>query len=418
MKFNQLAKYTVILSIIPAFFVFVFPGKINAISMLCSYPLIFLLILFVFKKYKQPLDGKLVISIFIFYNIVIFIRGIIDAKSNEDWSVLVSTSISIFLFLPLTIYLGAKNETLKVLFKTFFKYVLLLSFILLFKDDLGFMDFAHTVSPLYLLIIFSPYLNKKWRLIILFLALISFFSDLAVRSNLLNIALAYLISFTYYFRRINLTRSFIKFSRYFILSAPAIFLVLAITGVFNIFKISEFIGEYSVDLENGKSQDMAVDSRTGIYLDVILGLNKEDAFIWGLGGSGKTETHLADLSWGNFDKVYKEGRRGTESGMLNYAQWGGIIGVLIYMMLFIRSSYFGIYKSSNWLLVMIGLWVAFKGLFSFIEDRLFFSIYSLFIFISIGMCFNKVLRDMTDEEIKVFLRSLFSKEKKKLKIDK
>lgn len=73
-------------------------------------------------------------------------------------------------------------------------------------------------------------------------------------------------------------------------------------------------------------------------------------------------------------------------------------------MLFFRASYLAVYKSNNWLMVMIGIWVSFKGFYSFIEDTTVFSVSIIFIFIPIGMCFNKDLRNMNEDEIKSLLR--------------
>ena len=136
---------------------------------------------------------------------------------------------------------------------------------------------------------------------------------------------------------------------------------------------------------------------------------KDDAVLFGLGSSGKTETSLIDVTSADFSEIYKEGRRSTESGMLNYIQWGGIVGGMVYFLLFVKASYYGIFKSRNWFCIMLGLWVAYKGLFSFIEDRISFSISSLFIFISLGICLNKNIRLMSDEKIKLISIQILNK---------
>ncbi len=59
---------------------------------------------------------------------------------------------------------------------------------------------------------------------------------------------------------------------------------------------------------------------------------------------------------------------------------------------------------------MIGMWVSFKGFYSFIEDTTVFSVSTIFIFISIGLCFNNELRSLQDDEIKaLFRKKLFKK---------
>ena len=60
---------------------------------------------------------------------------------------------------------------------------------------------------------------------------------------------------------------------------------------------------------------------------------------------------------------------------------------------------------------MIGIRIVYKALFSFIEDRLYLNLNTLFIMIPIGMCFNEAFREMSDAEIEVFIRSIFEKDK-------
>ena len=168
--------------------------------------------------------------------------------------------------------------------------------------------------------------------------------------------------------------------------------------------------EFIIDDGKGKTQDVFVDSRTEVYSDVLSQLSFDNAFVFGLGASGKTKTHLTNVQNSDFDKVYKEGRRGTESGMLNYIQYGGFLGALFYLILFMRASYLAVYRSNNWLIIMIGMWVSFKGFYSFIEDTTVFSVSTIFIFISIGLCFNNELRSLQDDEIKaLFRKKLFKK---------
>lgn len=416
MKLSSISKYSVIFSIVPALFVFFFPGKIAVISMLLSYPLIALMVMFFYKYlFNRDFEGRIYVFLYIVYNMVILVRGFIDATSQEDWNTLLSSMVPILMFLPLSIYFGIENDSVRSSFRTFFMYGMILSSILLFDQIYGNLDFTHMFAPIYLFILLIPYVSFKLRGLIIFLAVFSFFSDITVRANMLNILIAFIILSTSLLKRYRYKRALMNTIRRVMLFAPVILLVLGLTGVFNVFKISEYIGDYTVEDSKGASQDLVVDSRTGIYLDVILELNKEKAFIWGLGGSGKTDTYLTELNWGDLKYIYKEGRRGTESGMLNYAQWGGIVGVLVYLLLFFKASYLAVNKSNNWFCVMLGLWVAYKATFSFLEDRLFFNVYSLFIMIPIGMCFNESLRKMNDDEVKAFIGSFFKKAREEIK---
>ena len=341
---------------------------------------------------------------------MLIVRGFIDAKSSEDWKVLISQTIIIYLVFPLMMFFGLNKKLIKKMFGTFYTYGVLICFLFLFTDKpLGMLGFPHNCSPVILMLFFIPYASFRLRIVILSVISISFFSQITMRSNMLNILIALLILSTFYFKRIIKMRLFIQAIRKILILIPFIFVTLGMTGVFNIFQIGEVIGKMEISTENGKKDDLAVDSRTGIYLDVLLELHKEKAYIWGLGGSGKTDTHLTELTWGDFENIYKEGRRATESGMLNYAQYGGLLAVLIYLGLFIKGSYLAIHKSNNWFMVMLGIWIVYKGLFSFIEDRLMLNAFTPFLALSIGICFNQNLREMSDFEINEYIRSIFAK---------
>jgi hypothetical protein len=58
---------------------------------------------------------------------------------------------------------------------------------------------------------------------------------------------------------------------------------------------------------------------------------------------------------------------------------------------------------------MLGLWLAYKGMYSFIEDRPGFSINILFIFLSIGICLNKEIRQISDYEMKMLFKYIINK---------
>ena len=152
---------------------------------------------------------------------------------------------------------------------------------------------------------------------------------------------------------------------------------------------------------------MTTDSRTGIYLDVYKALRKKNTFLFGLGGNGKTQTSLFYSKSSDYRKIYRYGRGGTESGMLNNIQYGGIIGLIIYSVLFIVASIKATYNSNNEFMRMLGTFIAFKYLYSFIEDRIGPQGSSFYLFIWIGMCYNKYLRLLDERLIKKYLNQIF-----------
>ena len=402
-NFNKFSIFTVILSLIPALYITIFPGKSALISLICSYPLIFLLFLHSKKKFLTNFDSGIYINLFLLYNIVVLLRGFLNATTEQDWIVFLVVDIPIHLFVHFTLFLAFNKNSIISIFSAFLSFGLIIGIIIYFLPFKYQFGFPKAVSPVYILILMIPFLSKKFGLFILALAFLSLFSDLESRSNVLNIIVALLIVITYYFKNSHLTHPFIKLIRGVLLITPVVLLILGVFGIFNIF----LIGEYLSNDEN--MEEILVDSRTGIYTDVFTQLKKDNVILFGLGASGKTDTYLLDSKSQDFSEIYNEGRRGTESGMLNYIQWGGVLGGLIYFLLFVKGSYFGIYKSNNWFCVMLGLWVAYKGLFSFIEDRPNFSIDSIFIFFAIGICLNKEIRKFSDVDMKIMFENMLKR---------
>ena len=143
----------------------------------------------------------------------------------------------------------------------------------------------------------------------------------------------------------------------------------------------------------GKNRTYMVDSRTAIYEDVFRSFDDAGGLILGNSPVTKIKTQL------NIQNR-KNGRNRTESGFLNILYYYGIIGVLCYISLSIYASYLAIFRTNNKLATLVGLYVAFKFLFIFIEEP---SI-TMTTYFAIGLCLNPEFRNMEDEDVKDVLQ--------------
>ena len=96
-------------------------------------------------------------------------------------------------------------------------------------------------------------------------------------------------------------------------------------------------------------------------------------------------------------------RGSSEVSLLNVFNYFGLVGVFVYMLIFIIGSYKAIFKSNNSFMPLLGLFVAFRWDVAFIEDFTNFSLNYLFLWIMIGMCFSQKFRGMSENEFKLFL---------------
>ena len=95
------------------------------------------------------------------------------------------------------------------------------------------------------------------------------------------------------------------------------------------------------------------------------------------------------------------------SGLANVFTWTGLIGVILYSILFFRASYFAVNKSKNIYAKMLGIYVAFRWLYAWVEDVNNFSLNYFMLMVMIGLCFSHSFRHMTDKEVVFWVRGIF-----------
>lgn len=406
MKNTFYFSLNIILLLIPSIYTGFFPGKIVAITIICMNCLLLLTIykIFLQKEIEITTNNYKIILIYFISNLIIFTRGIFDLSSNQDYITFFSNIIFVTLFYPLYLIIIKKNNIVYILKSIIFIGIPISFVTYLYKPTDGFMTFQQNISIIYLLILMIPYLNKKWIVIILILSIIGITYDMTRRSFFINCIVSFLIVGSYYIFTQNMLKKIAKIFFIISLISPIILLLLGLTGIFNIFKIGE---NTEVTIKNSTYERSAlVDSRTAIYYDVFSELTRQKSIIFGLGGNGKTQTTLSDLS-DDYYLTYKEGRRNTESGMLNYFQWGGILSAFSYYLLLCIASYNAIYKSRNIFFLLLGIFMSFKIMYSFIEDNISTNTMSFYIMLSIGLCYNKTLKNLNNQSIKKMISYSF-----------
>lgn len=401
---RQLHKFFaigIILLFLPSIYTGFVPDKVTLISFLCGW-----LIIFLFLHYRKRLDftefdGGGLFVIFFLFNVVMYIRGFFNIDSNTDIYALMCSLFFLCFLIPAYMFL-AQTTTLAAIGRSLILPGAVLCVICyLFPSSDGMMSMAHNASYLNIFLLFLPFASKKWRRRIILAALAVALLDIDRRS---------ILACTFFCMGLGLfanivSQRIVKTILYWaLILVPITLFALGTTGAFNIFQYMEDSYSYQT---TGSKRDMFVDSRTAIYDDVFSELSEKEAITWGLGGNGKTRTSLTELKDSNYDEKYKYGRPGTESGMLNYIQYSGLIGFFVYGLLLIVGSFRAVFKSNNQLMVLVGLFIAFKFLFSFVEDRIGFQPASFYLFLTIGMCYNVKFREMDNDEMSEYLQKIF-----------
>ena len=84
------------------------------------------------------------------------------------------------------------------------------------------------------------------------------------------------------------------------------------------------------------------------------------------------------------------------------------------MYIFIYSSYLAVFCSKNRYLPVIGIFVAFRWLYGWIEDFSLFNLNYISLWIMIGICFSPIFRNMNNKEFKEWIKLLLEKNYKNI----
>lgn len=398
--FRFFLKYTIILIFLPSIFTGFFPGKITVITAICGW----LLSMSYFKnRYRlefSDFDCNNIYILFVVYMAFLYLRGWGNIDSKIDVYAQLGTNLFFCFLFPSLIYL-AYPKSLHYILSSFIWPGLILCIVCYFyKSNDGMMSLAHNASFLNVFILCIPFIKFRWKVLILVAVAFVVFLDVDRRSIMINNVIALLLVMSFPLLKIG----FFKRGLFVVLIIlPLLFTYLGLTGKFNIFMYMDQTSYYI----SGDTRSLFVDSRTSIYEDVFDELEKDKAYICGLGCNGKTATSLLENQYVDYSKIYKYGRPSTESGMLNYIQYGGFIGFLLYGLLLVLAAYKATFLSKNKFMILLGLFMAFKFLYSFIEDQITFNAHTFYLFLWIGMCYNKTFRNMEDRHIQEYFNSIF-----------
>jgi hypothetical protein len=367
-------------------------------------------IVLVFKaKYFRPSNLKdyKIITFYFIWMLIGAVRGLFVPENYWEWKQYVEGCQT--LSLPIFMYIFAYPEVLRTVLKFWFKYALIIFGVFIFwiitPDAYHFY-----LGPVLLVACFLPVLEGKWQLIIIFFLLLMIFADFGARSQVIKAVLAITMSLAYVFSKYVSDKGLIVAHSFFYI-LPIALLTLGISGEFNLFKnLSKNEGKYSEKkVVNGKlvEEDLASDTRTFIYVEVIESAIRHNYVLW-----GRTPARGNDsVSFGTFGaeilKTSRYERHSNEVCFPNVFTWLGLIGMILYCLIYLKSSYLAVYKSNNLFMKLVGVFIAFRFLYGWIEDFNRFDIMNMTLWMFIAMGFSERFRSMNNAEFKIWVKSIF-----------
>lgn len=335
---------------------------------------------------------------------VSFVYGVFMSSTYWHWKQLVG-NIMIFM-MPLIAYMFSDPDKNAYVLNYWYRHApIIILCILPFAEMSHF--YGRIMQPFTLLLLFLPIIKKKYRkiaLIALVLSLTLGFSDRSDNIRLTCCAILGLISCS---RFKALLQSWIKRLTIVLLISPIIFFILGMTGTFNILDIGKEMGwKQNVETAAGATKDIFSDTRTGLYVEVIKSAVKNDYSVFGRSLARGYDTYffrgLISKSLG-FD--YSE-RGASETAILNIFTYMGIVGVILAYWVFGNASIKAVFRSNNYYISLVGLYLAFRWSYCWVEEYQKFDYSYIFLWIIVGMCMSEKFRVMDDDEFKEYAAEL------------
>lgn len=373
--------------------------------------LIVLCLILLKKKYFNIYDLKLIlfVRLFLVWCIISVIRGLFIAENYWEWKNLVQTAFT--MLMPLFLYPSMNPKFVQHILHFWFKYALVL---ILFFIPLVYYSFFYGsyLSPILILLVFIGPLSLRWKLIVILYVSLVFYAGFESRSHLIRFSVAGLIGSLYYFRSY-FVELVIKISHIVLLLLPIILLILGLLNIFNVFRMDGYIkGDYSVVSKNAGTthkDSLLTDTRTFIYKETISSAIKNNYLLFGrTPAQGYDSISFgSELKWTL--KTGKMQRFASEVGILNFLTWNGVIGMLLFTLVFVKATFLAIYKSQNIYIKLLSLFVTFRWAYSFVEEIPMVSLQYALLWIMIGMCYSPIFRNMNDDKFRQWIYSLLPK---------
>ncbi|TDO19025.1 hypothetical protein [Pedobacter duraquae] len=340
------------------------------------------------------------------WNLFQVFRGFFIAETYWDWKALLENGMA--LSLPIIAYAITNIYVTQAILRCYFRIGLPLFCFFILIINRGAYGFY--LVPVGFLMLFFPTLEFKWKMIIGAITILVITADLSARSNVIKFLMPVLLLSIYWGRAVVGVR-LLEIIRKILFVLPILLFGLAISGAFNIFKMDEYIKDDYVEVKRDESgqvveDNLKADTRTILYVEVLNTAYKYNTWFFGRTPARGNETEVfAALA----EATGRQERIGNEVAILNIFTWTGAIGVVLYLVVFYQASYLSINRSKNTYSKMLGIFVAFRWLYAWIEDINYFSLTTFFIWLMLGLCLSKAFRNMNNNQVKFWIRGIFEK---------
>ena len=384
-------------------------GLVNAsvywfLSRFCTLLQLFLvakILQFVYVNFNALFKAKRFIVLSTIYFAIYFIYGIIKIVLREDTVDSGLPLNSCLWRLQFLMVYGFMYEPIFFkYYKVWTKYFVLV-FVFFMLPLVNPFNWEIEYLPACVLMLFWNMLKWKDKALIIILILMNIMIG-GQRSQIVRMAFYILITLMFFTPLIKAKVA--KVINLVLYVIPLLFLYLAAFSDFNVFRDSgKFIGE---DTEVA-GENINDDTRTFLYVETITSSLDKDYYLLGRSPASGYDSPSFEMR----NNVVGFTRL-SEVCILNVYTWTGIFGLILFMCIYIYTSFRCLYKSNNRYMRMVGLAISISWLMNwFANSNYSICAYHTIIYMLMGLSLNDHLLSLNDKEFSVnFKRGLYGRQ--------
>lgn len=364
--------------------------------------IVYALFLFCLWKLVPPKKeyNPRVIYFWLSFLFIHFFYAIYMAQDYWDWKELINNAMA--LSVPLCVISLYKPESCTSLLSFWMKYSWIVFLLLVVPFIIDNDAIGKYSAPFTIVFLFFPLIKGKTKIvsILVFMAVMLFSLD--DRSDSIKIIICLFLAFISRLSFVKRNEWLLKFGRFLLFFSPIIFVLLAITGTFNVLSFDTYINNpdgYTVKNGKGDDENLLEDTRTILYEEAIVSAISNNYVIQGRSISRGYDSPFFAYFYDTdqYSGRYGE-RRAAEALIVSLFTYFGVIGIVIYFIIFWIVTKKAIYESNNVYIKVLGLYLCFRWLWFWIEDFVRFDLNTLTLWIMIAICLSPYWRKMDNKE--------------------
>lgn len=346
-------------------------------------------------------------NLFLFWAALGALRGIVHFENY--WIVKNYMSGMFSISLPCFAFVFSQPGSTLYILRVWNKYIFPI-FLCIFSwlTKIGYLHFY--LGPIYFLYgVFFRFITNKWKYLILYIVLFMLVADIGARSQVIKAAICIVMAFAIYLKRfIPIVVVQIASMSFYIIALT--FLYLGLSGRYNVFDHTDYEAlNRPIVFRNGQYEEREMtdknlaDTRSFIYIEVILSALENEYVLCGRTiARGNDSEAFMDSSLTGYPERYR-----NELCHLNIFTWLGLIGVILYSLIYLHASIISSFFSNNIYITYLGSLVGFHWLYGWVEDINDFNPMNIALWMLIGMCLSPSFRRMNNSEFEIWIKSIF-----------